>query len=108
LRQVFGLLQPEVARDRAQRLASSVVMPFTPLRFWAETRPNYQRPMATPETPEEWMAFAAEARAIACTLQNPTAKRTMMSIAAAYGNMAWHAALVAAKQPVVDEQTRRG
>jgi hypothetical protein len=63
--------------------------------------------MATPKTPEEWMALAAEARAVACALRDATAKRTMMSIAAAYDNLAWHAAFVAATKPqVADVQTR--
>jgi hypothetical protein len=38
------------------------------------TRPNYQRPMATPETPEDWMALTAEARAIACALPGPNSQ----------------------------------
>jgi hypothetical protein len=54
--------------------------------------------MATLTTPGEWLDRAAEARAIAASLHDPEAMRTMLEIAAGYERMARHAALAAAQK----------
>jgi hypothetical protein len=48
--------------------------------------------MASPTTLEQWLARAAEARAIADTLHDAATKRTMLGVAAAYEKMARYAA----------------
>ena len=51
--------------------------------------------MSNPGTPEQWLARAAEARAVAERMRDPFARATMLGIAAGYERLATHAALAA-------------
>jgi hypothetical protein len=75
-------------------LASSVAI-FTPKRFEIGAAAGYQVVMSGPATPAQWFARAAEARATADAMQDATAKRTMLGVAAAYEKMARYATSLA-------------
>jgi len=65
---------------------------LTPSRLCKQEESGYSIAMATPTTPEEWFARAAEVRAIAASLHDPGAIRTMLNIASGYERMARHTA----------------
>jgi hypothetical protein len=54
--------------------------------------------MSDPTTPQRWLARAKEARETAGEMQDPTAKQTLLGIAASYEKMAEYAAGLKDKQ----------
>jgi hypothetical protein len=59
--------------------------------------------MATPTTPAQWLARAADARATADTMHDAVTKRTMLGVAAGYEKMARYAASLASRRLPTEE-----
>jgi hypothetical protein len=76
---------------------------FTPKRFGIGAAAAYPGAMSGPATPAQWLARAAEARAAADAMQDATAKRTMLAVAAGYEKMARYAAALASTRLPTEE-----